>query len=111
MIISITGRSGSGKTTVINNLIKIFGNDSVCYLHQESYYNDQTLNIDWKIRSKDVILSKKDKISKNISEVRLFDYNNLYLKKIMKGVGFRDPNLFFLKKYLEYSICLNVQKY
>jgi uridine kinase len=42
MIISITGRSGSGKTTVVNNLISIFGQDSISYLHQDSYYKDQS---------------------------------------------------------------------
>ena len=42
MIISITGRSGSGKTTVIESLIEILGKDTVSYLHQDSYYKDQS---------------------------------------------------------------------
>lgn len=42
MIISISGRSGSGKTTVINNLIEILGHNTVAYLHQDSYYKDQS---------------------------------------------------------------------
>ena len=42
MIITISGRSGSGKTTVVKNLIKILGKENVCYLHQDSYYRDQS---------------------------------------------------------------------
>jgi len=42
MIVSISGRSGSGKTTVVNNLIEILGRDNISYLHQDSYYQDQS---------------------------------------------------------------------
>ncbi|NOQ24392.1 MAG: dTDP-4-dehydrorhamnose 3,5-epimerase [Bacteroidales bacterium] len=39
-------------------------------------FNDTSLNIDWKIKHEDVILSEKDKISKNINEVELFNYKD-----------------------------------
>jgi len=42
MIVAISGCSGSGKTTVTNNLIHVFGKDKTCYLSQDSYYKDQT---------------------------------------------------------------------
>ena len=42
VIVAISGRSGSGKTTVVKNLIKILGKENVCYLHQDSYYKDQS---------------------------------------------------------------------
>ena len=42
MIISISGRSGSGKTTVVNSLIELIGKDKISYLHQDSYYKDQS---------------------------------------------------------------------
>lgn len=42
MVIAISGRSGSGKTTVVNNLIKVLEKNNVCYLHQDSYYKDQS---------------------------------------------------------------------
>ena len=42
IIIGISGSSGSGKTTVVKNLIKILGKENVCYLHQDSYYMDQS---------------------------------------------------------------------
>lgn len=41
MIITISGRSGSGKTTIVNHLLKHFGKERICYLHQDSYYKDQ----------------------------------------------------------------------
>ena len=37
-------------------------------------YNDLTLNIDWKMKHEDIILSDKDKKCKFINEVELFDY-------------------------------------
>jgi dTDP-4-dehydrorhamnose 3,5-epimerase len=39
-------------------------------------FNDPSLNIDWKIKHEDVIFSEKDKISKNINEVELFNYKD-----------------------------------
>ena len=41
MIIALSGRSGSGKTTVVKKLIEILGEDNICFLHQDSYYMDQ----------------------------------------------------------------------
>jgi len=42
MIITISGRSGSGKTTTVKKLIELLGEKNVCYLHQDSYYKDQS---------------------------------------------------------------------
>ena len=42
MIIAISGRSGSGKTTVVKSLMEIMGKEKVAYLHQDSYYKDQS---------------------------------------------------------------------
>ena len=42
MIIALSGRSGSGKTTVVKKLIEILGEDNICSLHQDSYYMDQS---------------------------------------------------------------------
>jgi len=39
-------------------------------------FNNSSLNVDWNIDLEKVILSEKDKINKDISEVELFDYNN-----------------------------------
>lgn len=51
MIILISGRSGSGKTTVVNTLIKIIGKANIAYLHQDSYYRDQS-HVPYESRSK-----------------------------------------------------------
>ena len=51
MIIAISGRSGSGKTTVVKKLIEILDEDNVCCLHQDSYYKDQShLSIEERIK-------------------------------------------------------------
>jgi len=42
MIIALSGRSGSGKTTVVKKLIEILGEDNISSLHQDSYYKDQS---------------------------------------------------------------------
>ncbi len=42
MIVLISGRSGSGKTTAVKSLIKLLGKNNVSYLHQDSYYKDQS---------------------------------------------------------------------
>ena len=36
-------------------------------------YNDETLNIDWKLNTKDVLLSEKDKIQPNFANAVYFD--------------------------------------
>lgn len=40
LVVAISGRSGSGKTTVVRNLLNILGKENVCYLNQDSYYRD-----------------------------------------------------------------------
>ncbi len=39
-------------------------------------FNDHSLNIDWKINIEKIILSKKDKISPGINEVKLFNFED-----------------------------------
>ena len=40
LVIGIAGGTGSGKTTVVKNIIEGFGNDDVAVLSQDSYYKD-----------------------------------------------------------------------
>ena len=39
LIIGITGGTGSGKTTVVNQIVKELPADEVCVISQDSYYN------------------------------------------------------------------------
>jgi uridine kinase len=81
MIISITGRSGSGKSTAINNLIKIIGHDNICYLHQDSYYKDQS-HLQYEKRSK---LNFDDPHTIDI------DLYTLHLLTLAKGFSIEKP--------------------
>lgn len=40
LVIGIAGGSGSGKTTVANEILKRVGRDRIAYLQQDSYYRD-----------------------------------------------------------------------
>ena len=40
LVIGIAGGTGSGKTTVVKNIIEGFGNEDVAVLSQDSYYRD-----------------------------------------------------------------------
>jgi uridine kinase len=51
LIIGIAGGSGSGKTTVVNQIIKQLPTDEVCVISQDSYYN-ATDNMPYEERSK-----------------------------------------------------------
>ena len=47
LIIGIAGGTGSGKTTVVNQIIKHLPNDEVCVISQDSYYKS-TDNLSFK---------------------------------------------------------------
>jgi uridine kinase len=51
LIIGIAGGTGSGKTTVVNQIIKQLPTDEVCVISQDSYYN-ATDNLPYEERSK-----------------------------------------------------------
>ncbi|KGL64325.1 uridine kinase [Polaribacter sp. Hel1_85] len=51
LIIGIAGGTGSGKTTVVNQIIKQLPTDEVCVISQDSYYN-ATTNLNYEERSK-----------------------------------------------------------
>lgn len=40
LIIGVAGGSGSGKTTVVNKIVKNFGRDDVLLIEHDSYYRD-----------------------------------------------------------------------
>ncbi|AUC85205.1 uridine kinase [Polaribacter sp. ALD11] len=51
LIIGIAGGTGSGKTTVVNQIIKQLPTDEVCVISQDSYYN-ATENLPYEERAK-----------------------------------------------------------
>jgi uridine kinase len=51
LIIGIAGGTGSGKTTVVNQIIKQLPTDEVCVISQDSYYNE-TDNLPYEERAK-----------------------------------------------------------
>lgn len=51
LIIGIAGGTGSGKTTVVNQIIEQLPTDEVCVISQDSYYN-QTVNLSYEERTK-----------------------------------------------------------
>lgn len=51
LIIGIAGGTGSGKTTVVNQIIKHLPNDEVCVISQDSYYKS-TDNLSFEERTK-----------------------------------------------------------
>jgi len=42
MVIGIAGGTGSGKTTVVNNIVKRLPQDKISLISQDSYYNDNS---------------------------------------------------------------------
>lgn len=51
LILGIAGGTGSGKTTVVNQIIKQLPSDEVCVISQDSYYKE-TLNLSYEQRTK-----------------------------------------------------------
>ena len=41
-LIGITGGTGCGKSTIVNNIIKEIPEKDICYLSQDSYYKDNS---------------------------------------------------------------------
>ena len=51
LIIGITGGTGSGKTTVVNQIVKHLPDNEVCVISQDSYYK-ATDNLSYEERTK-----------------------------------------------------------
>ena len=51
LIIGIAGGTGSGKTTVVNQIVKHLPTDEVCVISQDSYYKE-TNNMSYEERTK-----------------------------------------------------------
>jgi len=81
LIIGIAGGTGSGKTTVVNQIIKQLPTDEVCVISQDSYYN-QTVNLTYDERTKI-----------NFDHPRAIDFDLIvkHLKKLKSGQTIEQP--------------------
>lgn len=87
LIIGIAGGTGSGKTTVVNQIVKEFANDDVGIISQDSYYKD----------NKHLSLEERAKI--NFDHPRAIDFDLLYdhLTKLKKGETVEQPVYSFVQ--------------
>ncbi|WP_298766008.1 uridine kinase [uncultured Polaribacter sp.] len=81
LIIGIAGGTGSGKTTVVNQIIKELPTDEVCVISQDSYYN-ATDNLSYQERTKI-----------NFDHPRAIDFELLikHLKALKAGKNINQP--------------------
>lgn len=81
LIIGIAGGTGSGKTTVVNQIVKELPTDEVCVISQDSYYK-ATDNLSYEERTKI-----------NFDHPRAIDFELLikHLKNLKKGKTVNQP--------------------
>ena len=81
MIIGIAGGTGSGKTTVVNKIVKHLPSDEVCVISQDSYYNATD------------DLSYEDRAKINFDHPRAIDFDLIVkqLKKLKSGKTIEQP--------------------
>jgi uridine kinase len=81
LIIGIAGGTGSGKTTVVNQILNELPLDEVCVLSQDSYYNE-TKNLSYEERTKI-----------NFDHPKAIDFNLLvsHLLDLKKGKTINQP--------------------
>lgn len=81
MIVTISGRSGSGKTTVVNKLINILGKENVCCLNLDSYYKDQS----------HIACEEREKINFDHPDSIEVDFFAFHLKRLSAGWSVEKP--------------------
>ena len=81
LIIGIAGGTGSGKTTVVNQIVKHLPSDEVCVISQDSYYK-ATDNLSYEERTKI-----------NFDHPRAIDFDLIvkHLKKLKSGKTIEQP--------------------
>jgi len=87
LIIGIAGGTGSGKTTVVNQIIKQLPTDEVCVISQDSYYK-ATDNLSFEERTKI-----------NFDHPRAIDFELIikHLKALKSGKTIKQPVYSFVK--------------
>ncbi|MDG4946223.1 uridine kinase [Weeksellaceae bacterium KMM 9713] len=86
LIIGIAGGTGSGKTTVVHNILNQLSSDDVIVISQDNYYHDSSH------------LSFEERIQINFDHPRSIDFELLVedLKKLKRGETIEQPVYSFL---------------
>ena len=81
LIVGIAGGTGSGKTTVVNKIIKKLPKETVVVIPQDSYYKDNS----------DIPLEKRQEI--NFDHPRSIEFKLLieHIKQLRKGEPVKQP--------------------
>jgi uridine kinase len=87
LTIGIAGGTGSGKTTVVQQIIEQLPDGEVCVISQDSYYKDTTH------------LSFDEREAINFDHPKAIDFDLLagHLKELKKGKSFEQPVYSFVK--------------
>ena len=87
LIIGIAGGTGSGKTTVVQQIVEELPKDEVCIISQDSYYHD-TSNLTY---------TEREKI--NFDHPKAIDFDLLvnHLKELRKGNSIQQPIYSFIE--------------
>ena len=100
-IVGITGGTGSGKTTIINEVNKLFDSSDICLLSSDSYYKNNA-NLDF---------SQRDKLNYDTPEAIDFNLLNKHIDLLKQGLNINVPNYCFTTHLrLENSTVLEPKK-
>ena len=84
-IIGITGGTGSGKTTIVNEVNKLFDSSEICLLYSDSYYKNNA-NLDF---------NQRDKLNYDTPEAIDFDLLNKHIDLLKQEISINVPNYCF----------------
>ena len=84
-IIGITGGTGSGKTTIVNEVINLFDASEICLMSSDSYYKNNA-SLDF---------NQRDKLNYDIPEAIDFDLLNKHIDLLKQEININVPNYCF----------------
>ena len=84
-IIGITGGTGSGKTTIVNEVINLFDASEICLLSSDSYYKNNA-SLDF---------NQRDKLNYDIPEAIDFDLLNKHIDLLKQEININVSNYCF----------------
>ena len=87
LVIGIAGGTGSGKTTVVNQIIQELPEDEVCVISQDSYYKDTS----------HLLFDERTKINFDHPKAIDFDLLVSHLKELKKGNPIEQPIYSFVE--------------